>query len=145
MNVTRSLIVAYHSYSLPHPMFSGSKKLEARSDRSRSDDVSKPCARDTRQKNTCPYQGVALCKASEYLDLASSHTTSPLECRQLRALNMRLLDFLSPSLLTLSTFSLGAEALRKPSDSVLLSSVKTLTLRKDAKTSHRRVSAVPQV
>lgn len=58
---------------------------------------------------------------------------------------MRLLDFLYPSLLTLSTFSLGAEALRKPSDSVLLSSVKSLTLRKDAKTSHRRVAAVPQV
>lgn len=58
---------------------------------------------------------------------------------------MRLLDFLYPSLLTLSTFSPGAEALRKPSNSVLLSGVKTLTLRKDAMTSHRRVPAVPQV
>lgn len=58
---------------------------------------------------------------------------------------MRILGFLYPSLLTLSTFDLGVEALRKPSDSVLLSSVKTLTLRKDAMTRHRRVPAVPQV
>ena len=51
-------------------------------------------------------------------------------------------------LLTLLTFvlhGLGVEAARKPGDSVLLSDVKTLTLRKDLKTSHRRVSAVPQV
>ncbi|KAI4123680.1 MAG: hypothetical protein LQ347_006058 [Umbilicaria vellea] len=58
---------------------------------------------------------------------------------------MRILGFLYPSLLTLSTFDLGVEALRKPSDSVLLSSVKTLTLRKDAMTRHRRVPAVPQL
>ncbi|MCJ1416057.1 hypothetical protein MMC32_002392 [Xylographa parallela] len=37
------------------------------------------------------------------------------------------------------------QAARKPGDSVLLSSVKTLTVRKDLKTSHRRVSAVPQL
>ena len=58
---------------------------------------------------------------------------------------MRFLDFLYPALLTLSIHSLETEAARKPGDSVLLSSVKTLTLRKDLKTSHRRVSAVPQV
>jgi len=58
---------------------------------------------------------------------------------------MRPLDFLCPALLTLSACVGGAQAARKPSDSVLLSNVKTLTLRKDLKTSHRRVAAVPQV
>lgn len=38
-----------------------------------------------------------------------------------------------------------AEAASKQSNRVLLSNVKSLTLRKDAKTSHRRVPAVPQV
>lgn len=36
-------------------------------------------------------------------------------------------------------------AARKPADGVLLSQVKTLTLRKDALTAHRRVSAIPQL
>ena len=34
---------------------------------------------------------------------------------------------------------------RKPANSVLLSNIQTLTLRKDARTSHRRVSAIPQL
>lgn len=58
---------------------------------------------------------------------------------------MRPLDFLCPALLTLSACVGESEAARKPADSLLLSNVKTLTLRKDLKTSHRRVSAVPQV
>ena len=58
---------------------------------------------------------------------------------------MRYLSFLFPALFATSALLDHAVALRKPADSVLLSSVKTLTLRKDAKTSHRRVSAIPQV
>ncbi len=58
---------------------------------------------------------------------------------------MHPLDFLYPALLTLSACVRETEAARKASDSVLLSNVKTLTLRKDLKTSHRRVAAVPQV
>jgi SOCE-associated regulatory factor of calcium homoeostasis len=55
------------------------------------------------------------------------------------------LDFLYPILLALLTLSEPSLAARKPSNSVLLTSVKTLTLHKDAKTSHRRVSAIPQL
>lgn len=47
--------------------------------------------------------------------------------------------------LALLALSDSATALRKPADSVLLSSVKTLTLRDGKETSHRRVSAVPQL
>lgn len=54
------------------------------------------------------------------------------------------LAFLYPAFLALLGLSDLCSA-RKPSDSVLLTSVKTLTLRKDAKTSHRRVSAIPQL
>lgn len=46
------------------------------------------------------------------------------------------------SVLLLATI---AEAASKQGNRVLLSNVKSLTLRKDAKTSHRRVPAVPQV
>lgn len=49
------------------------------------------------------------------------------------------------ALLVLLTLSDIALAVRKPSNSVLLTQVKILTLRKDAKTSHRRVSAIPQL
>lgn len=58
---------------------------------------------------------------------------------------MKGLRLLSLALLAVALHSLGIEGIRKPGDSVLLSNVKTLTLRKDLKTSHRRVSAVPQV
>ncbi|KAI9847799.1 MAG: hypothetical protein M1837_001692 [Sclerophora amabilis] len=58
---------------------------------------------------------------------------------------MKPLDFLYPALLAVSAFTDDATASKKSSNSVLLSSVKTLTLRKDLKTSHRRVSAVPQL
>lgn len=64
---------------------------------------------------------------------------------ELPAVTMRYLSVLVPTLLATSTVLDLALAARKPSDSVLLSSVKTLTLKKDAKTSHRRVSAIPQV
>jgi hypothetical protein len=53
---------------------------------------------------------------------------------------MHLLTFLYPALLAAS----GAEALRSGSK-VKLSNVQSLTLRKDLQTSHRRVSAIPQV
>ena len=48
---------------------------------------------------------------------------------------------------TLFALSLVSPALaaRAPADSILLSTVKTLTLRQGLKTSHRRVPAVPQV
>jgi hypothetical protein len=55
------------------------------------------------------------------------------------------LTFIYPTLLALLTFSDTTTALRKPANSVLLTSVKTLTLRNDAKTSHRRVSSIPQL
>jgi hypothetical protein len=53
---------------------------------------------------------------------------------------MHLLRFLYPALLSGS----GADALRSGSK-VKLSNVQSLTLREDAQTSHRRVSALPQV
>lgn len=53
---------------------------------------------------------------------------------------MHVLSFLYPALLAVS----GAEALRSGSK-VKLSNVQSLTLRKDLKTSHRRVDAIPQV
>jgi len=36
-------------------------------------------------------------------------------------------------------------AASRPANSVLLSNIQTLTLKKDAKTSHRRVPTIPQV
>ncbi|KAH8779682.1 transmembrane protein-like protein 66 [Hyaloscypha sp. PMI_1271] len=56
------------------------------------------------------------------------------------------LPFLYPALLAL-LFSSVTEGAKKPpaKDAILLSQVKTLTLRNNAKTSHRRVSAVPQL
>ncbi|KAH7386846.1 hypothetical protein DE146DRAFT_621272 [Phaeosphaeria sp. MPI-PUGE-AT-0046c] len=53
---------------------------------------------------------------------------------------MHLLSFLYPALLIAGS----AEALRSASK-VKLSNVQSLTLRKDLKTSHRRVSAIPQL
>jgi len=46
---------------------------------------------------------------------------------------------------TMAMLFTKAKALGGNSKKVLLKNVKTLTLRKDAKTSHRRVSAIPQV
>lgn len=53
---------------------------------------------------------------------------------------MRMLSVLHSALLAAS----GVEALRSGSK-VKLSNVQSLTLRKDAQTSHRRVDAIPQV
>lgn len=53
----------------------------------------------------------------------------------IRSLLLSLLLAVSPTAL----------ALRKPANSVLLSSVQTLTLHDGKKTTHRRVSAVPQL
>jgi hypothetical protein len=52
---------------------------------------------------------------------------------------MHLVNFLYPALLAAS----GAEALR--SDKVRLANIQSLTLRKDQKTSARRVDPIPQV
>ena len=53
---------------------------------------------------------------------------------------MRILHYI-PTILALLQLSEGARKL----ESILLSNVKTLTLRKDQKTAHNRVVAVPQV
>ncbi|KAL5444473.1 hypothetical protein PMIN06_008385 [Paraphaeosphaeria minitans] len=56
---------------------------------------------------------------------------------------MRPLNLLSSALLATTTLVAPALALR--SDKVKLSKIQSLTLRKDAPTSHRRVSAIPQL
>jgi len=57
---------------------------------------------------------------------------------------MRSLSLL-PTLLAALTIAGTVEGARKPANSVLLSNVQTLTLRKGLKTSARRVSAIPQL
>ncbi|KAJ4391620.1 hypothetical protein N0V93_005239 [Gnomoniopsis smithogilvyi] len=49
------------------------------------------------------------------------------------------------SLLALLTLSAGAAQAAKPRDAILLSQVESLTLRGDKQTTHRRVSAIPQL
>ena len=68
--------------------------------------------------------------------LRSSHDTQSI---------MRFLDFLYPAALALCAFADDAQAWKKKDDSVLLSKVKSLTLRSGQKTTHRRVSAIPQL
>ncbi|RFU26432.1 hypothetical protein B7463_g9913, partial [Scytalidium lignicola] len=59
---------------------------------------------------------------------------------------MRFLEFLYPIFLALLVISSSpASAKSKPKNAVLLSNVKSLTLRANSKTSHRRVSAIPQL
>ncbi|KZF19179.1 DUF1183-domain-containing protein [Xylona heveae TC161] len=59
---------------------------------------------------------------------------------------MHLLDFLYPALLTVSAVAPTVEATRKPNlQSVRLTDIKSLTLRKDRMTAHRRVAAIPQL
>ncbi|KAL2074921.1 hypothetical protein VTL71DRAFT_8701 [Oculimacula yallundae] len=55
------------------------------------------------------------------------------------------MHLLHPILLALLTLSAPSSCAKKPKDAILLSSVKTLTLRSNALTSHRRVSAIPQL
>ncbi|TKA71366.1 hypothetical protein B0A49_04375 [Cryomyces minteri] len=57
---------------------------------------------------------------------------------------MHLLQCLPPALLAFLALSDTTSAVKKPVNSVLLSDVKTLTLRHGLKTSARRVSAIPQ-
>ncbi|KAL8827712.1 MAG: hypothetical protein Q9191_003021 [Dirinaria sp. TL-2023a] len=57
---------------------------------------------------------------------------------------MHLHTYLLPTILTLPLPSTILAA-RKPPEKILLSNVKTLTLRKDLLTSHNRVSAIPQL
>lgn len=56
---------------------------------------------------------------------------------------MRSLNFLSTALLAAATLLEPVSALR--SDKVKLSKIQSLTLREDQQTSHRRVSAIPQL
>ncbi len=61
---------------------------------------------------------------------------------------MQLLSFFYPAFFTLLTFAPNpTSAAKKPpsKNAILLSQVRTLTLRSNAKTSHRRVSAIPQL
>ena len=58
---------------------------------------------------------------------------------------MIFLKFLYSILFTLYVSSVQGLVPRNSDKSVLLSNVKSLTLRKDLKTTYRRVSAVPQV
>jgi hypothetical protein len=51
---------------------------------------------------------------------------------------------LSSTLLALLALTPSTLAAKAPKNAILLSNVKTLTLRDNAKTSHRRVSAIPQ-
>ncbi len=63
-------------------------------------------------------------------------------------MQLSVLYFLYPAFLTLLAFSsTPTSAAKKPTskDAILLSQVRTLTLRSNAKTSHRRVSAIPQL
>ena len=64
--------------------------------------------------------------------------------RSLEIPTMKFITLLYPALLTLF-LSTPLLAARAPANSILLSTVKTLTLRDGLKTSHRRVPAVPQV
>jgi hypothetical protein len=48
------------------------------------------------------------------------------------------------SLLALASIGETYGKSKNPKDAILLSNVKSLTLRADKKTSHRRVSAIPQ-
>ena len=57
---------------------------------------------------------------------------------------MHYLNFLYPALVATSALITGSEALRS-GQKIKLSNVQSLTLRKDKQTSHRRVSAIPQV
>ncbi|OBT99012.1 hypothetical protein VE01_02496 [Pseudogymnoascus verrucosus] len=58
---------------------------------------------------------------------------------------MHILPHLTPLLLALLTLTPPATAARKSGTSVLLSQVKSLTLRSTASTAHRRVPAIPQL
>lgn len=58
---------------------------------------------------------------------------------------MKLRDLLSHAILFLSCHTLYASAARKPANSVLLSSIKSLTLKDGKDTTARRTSAVPQL
>ncbi|KAI9661663.1 MAG: hypothetical protein M1821_008901 [Bathelium mastoideum] len=58
---------------------------------------------------------------------------------------MKTLNSFGNVFLALSALSELGDVARNPSDSVLLSNVKTLTLRNGLQTSHRRVAAIPQL
>lgn len=95
---------------------------------------------------------VALLKDQRVLSRIASHLCTPdiYRCKTVLlapnpSTTMRYLCFLYPALLASSALVGIVEGVRKPANSVLLSNVQSLTLRKDLKTSHRRVPAIPQV
>jgi hypothetical protein len=61
------------------------------------------------------------------------------------ASKMKAQAILIKGMLALFSLLAYAEAAKQPANRVLLRNVQSLTLRKDSKTSHRRVSALPQV
>ena len=59
---------------------------------------------------------------------------------------MQLPSVLYPAILTILSLSpTSINAAKVPKDAILLSQVRSLTLRNNAQTSHRRVAAVPQL
>ncbi|EON66514.1 hypothetical protein W97_05759 [Coniosporium apollinis CBS 100218] len=58
---------------------------------------------------------------------------------------MHYRDFVYAALLALGAFTTTISAARNPANSVLLSSIQSLTLRSNLKTTARRVSAIPQL
>ena len=54
---------------------------------------------------------------------------------------MHFIQYFHPAILALLQFTEGA----RKHESILLSKVKTLTLRKDLKTSYNRIAPIPQV
>jgi SOCE-associated regulatory factor of calcium homoeostasis len=57
-----------------------------------------------------------------------------------------LFNIFAPALLAILTLATeGADGKKQPANSVLLSNVKTLTVKQGAKTSARRLSAIPQL
>lgn len=82
------------------------------------------------------------------LGLGQEHTTIPLHAHTCVRLTLETVIMHLPSgslLLSLAALASTADAARKPSNAILLSNVKSLTLRKDAMTSSRRVSPIPQL
>ena len=91
----------------------------------------------TLSETTCPFRSVTVLGKTISLDPSCCKGGNPL------GVTMHL-----PHLcLTVLSLAAATQAARKPtsSDAILLSNVKILTLRKDLKTTHNRVSAVPQL
>jgi hypothetical protein len=122
---------------------SQSKTVTTKSGPGSSNDVCSPAihhewsgtAASSNNATPCPYapRHLWLCSCGSL----STPNSSP---KPGQPIDMHIFNFLYPALLAAS----GADALRSGSK-VKLSSVQSLTLRDGAQTSHRRVSALPQV